>query len=513
MSGVHNHEPMKPDFMGKNGFVWWQGVVEDIYDPLRLGRVRVRVLGWHTDDKTEIPTESLPWAAVMMPANNPFVSGKGWSPNGLLQGSWVIGFYRDGLNGQEPVVMGTIGGINMIKVPVPSVLQMPFGWTNEYVAAAMKSTENEIKALVNKTRDDTGLKPNQLPKNPAVDTEKGFSDPEGIYPMISRMGEADTNRLARGENIAYTIVNKKNSSRVSTETAIAGYWAEPVSAYAAQYPFNTVYESQAGHVIEYDDTPGAERLHWYHCSGTFNEIHPKGSEVHKVVGNAWDITLNDKMIYVKGNASFNAGKTLKIMMGKDLDIEVAGDAKMYIKGNMTTDVGGNYLQKVKGTHTTVSEGAMVIIAPRIDLNPEGESPSALDTLMSKARSFINGLIESLSPPDAKVVDNTPVAPQQPTPQDFKKPDPVEPEPATTPPAVDKPVCPTEDEIMKKFGVDQETAFLLEGYSEKQINKILNSARSGNAREWRNEPDGRFEMVSKAINFLSTYDESIKIPEC
>ena len=33
------------EFMGKDGFVWWQGVVEDRYDPLYLGRCRIRILG------------------------------------------------------------------------------------------------------------------------------------------------------------------------------------------------------------------------------------------------------------------------------------------------------------------------------------------------------------------------------------------------------------------------------------------------------------------------------------
>ena len=38
------------NFMGKDGFVWWQGVVEDRQDPLYLGRCRVRILGWDTED-------------------------------------------------------------------------------------------------------------------------------------------------------------------------------------------------------------------------------------------------------------------------------------------------------------------------------------------------------------------------------------------------------------------------------------------------------------------------------
>lgn len=404
---VHNHEPLRPDFMGKNGFVWWQGVVEDVMDPMKLGRVRVRVLGWHTEDKTAIPTESLPWASVVLPANSPFISGKGWSPNGLVQGCWVVGFFRDGMNAQEPVVFGSMGGINLVSIPVPTQDEIPFsykatGRSDSWIKAKMKAVRDKVLNLYKATRNDAGVKVYQMPKNPAVDTNNGFSDPTGKYPLISRIGEPDTNRLARNENISTTIVNKKNNSRNSCETAIAGYWSEPLSPYAAQYPYNHVYETEAGHVVEYDDTPGAERMHWYHCAGTFTEVHPKGSEVHKVVGNAWDITLNDKMILIQGNASFNAGKTMKIGMGKDLDIEVSGDAKLFVKGNMTTHVGGNFLQKVKGSYTAVSEGPMVFMAPRIDLNPAGEQPSSVDTLLEKARSFVNGLISMFSPPDTSV---------------------------------------------------------------------------------------------------------------
>ena len=54
-------------FMGMDGFVWWTGVVEDRNDPAKLGRVRVRCLGFHTEDKVDIPTEALPWAHVMTP--------------------------------------------------------------------------------------------------------------------------------------------------------------------------------------------------------------------------------------------------------------------------------------------------------------------------------------------------------------------------------------------------------------------------------------------------------------
>lgn len=131
-------------FIGSN-FVWFTGVVEDIADPLKLNRVRVRCFGFHTEEKVNIPTSALPWATVMMPTTASGMSGIGMSPHWLLQGSWVIGFFRDGESAQDPIVLGSIAGL----------------------------TET------------------------APDSSKGFSDPLGVYPR--ELNESDVNKMARGE--------------------------------------------------------------------------------------------------------------------------------------------------------------------------------------------------------------------------------------------------------------------------------------------------------------------------
>ena len=108
------------EFMGKDGFVWWQGVVEDRYDPLYLGRCKIRILGWHTEDKTDMPTESLPWAYPVQPIVSAAQTGVGISPTGPVEGTWVVGFYRDGEQAQEPVFFGTLGGIPSLDSKIPS---------------------------------------------------------------------------------------------------------------------------------------------------------------------------------------------------------------------------------------------------------------------------------------------------------------------------------------------------------------------------------------------------------
>ena len=92
-------------------FYWWFGVVEDRDDPLRLGRCRVRIIGYHTEDNETLPTEDLPWALPVMPANSAGTSGVGWSPTGAVEGSWVVGFFADGEGGQHPMFFGTVGSI------------------------------------------------------------------------------------------------------------------------------------------------------------------------------------------------------------------------------------------------------------------------------------------------------------------------------------------------------------------------------------------------------------------
>ena len=58
-------------------FYWWYGVVEDRDDPLRMGRCRVRILGYHVDDTEMLPTEDLPWAIPIMPINSASASLSG----------------------------------------------------------------------------------------------------------------------------------------------------------------------------------------------------------------------------------------------------------------------------------------------------------------------------------------------------------------------------------------------------------------------------------------------------
>jgi hypothetical protein len=87
------------NFIGRDGFIWWIGVVEDIDDPLTLGRCKVRIFGYHGEER-DIPTENLPWAVAIHPTNTPNFYG---TPR---VNDWVFGFFLDAAEAQEPAMLG-----------------------------------------------------------------------------------------------------------------------------------------------------------------------------------------------------------------------------------------------------------------------------------------------------------------------------------------------------------------------------------------------------------------------
>ena len=117
----------------------------------------------------------------------------------------------------------------------------------------------------------------------------GFLDPNANYPTKEYAGLSETNKLAQGDARG-TIVQEKNATRMlGAKLPFGESWDQPESAYRGAYPYNKVTETESGHIIEMDDTPGSERLHIYHKSGTFVEIDANGSMVRRIVGSSYEI--------------------------------------------------------------------------------------------------------------------------------------------------------------------------------------------------------------------------------
>lgn len=132
-----------------------QGIVEDVNDPLQLGRVRVRWVGIHISNLSMLPVDMLPWSNVMGSVYSASISGVGTAPVGLVCGTMVLGIPLDD-GKQEFLVVGTIAGNRQVY----------------------------------------------------INSSYGFNDPNGEYPIPGVVG--DVSKLAGGNADSGTISNLNN---------------------------------------------------------------------------------------------------------------------------------------------------------------------------------------------------------------------------------------------------------------------------------------------------------------
>ena len=120
----------RTDYLGRDGYTWWVGEVEDIEDPSQIGRVRVRILGWYTGNSEgdaylkEVPRETLPWATCLLPCDQPQIKSAGTSTE-LQVGAWVLGFFLDGEEAQLPCVLGAFRGFQQQESNAVTTLADP----------------------------------------------------------------------------------------------------------------------------------------------------------------------------------------------------------------------------------------------------------------------------------------------------------------------------------------------------------------------------------------------------
>ena len=489
---------------------FFDGVVEEVDDPLLLGRVQVRVFGEHPAQKQKsetigIPVEELPWMIPIQDITSAAVSGVGFSPTGIVRGSFVFGVWRDKWH-QDGVILGTYAGQYTEKPDTQKGFCDPFGEYPRYVgndvnilargglegkgsssviirdansSIAVNPDDRPLDDIPEDNRPDTGgfTIETMLKQDEGIRT-RWYIDSEGyptigighllimektrdtskINAAISRdVGREVTNGTITAEEVSalfaqdlakvrqgisntqnvrevYVDLNRPRqmaienmcfqmgvdgvakfrnalaamkvqdwqtaynelrnstwanqtpgrSSRVSKIVLVgnlesygvqvpdpegrslsAAYnpvllaasnpedpfvpgdtrvmFEEPKSAYAAEYPYNMVFESRSGHIQEFDDTPGYERYNRVHPAGTYEEIRPDGTRVVKIVGDDYQIVMQGRKLNVKGN----------------LQVVIEGDAFMYMMGNVQQTVDGNVTEFVRGNVNQTVEGEYV----------------------------------------------------------------------------------------------------------------------------------------------------------
>ncbi|MFK5882883.1 MAG: hypothetical protein QM489_00930 [Candidatus Izemoplasma sp.] len=240
----------------------------------------------------------------MQPTTSAGMDGIGAGSNGMVEGTNVVGFARDGRAMNDLIIIGVLGGM---------AAEAP------YTGDKLPKSEQEVGFQDPREESDINDSPRKY--NKINDRDPGYPGkkiPQGRYPQEKFLEESDVNRLARGEKLDDTLLEEKKTGKLRFSPtggdaddikrkkqiaipSVTGTWDEKDSMYGAKYPYNRVNESESGHVTEVDDTPGAERLHKWHRYGTYEEIGPKGERMVKIIGEDFCIVMNDKKLYVDGN--------------------------------------------------------------------------------------------------------------------------------------------------------------------------------------------------------------------
>ena len=295
----------------------YYGVIESRQDPKQLGRVRVRVLGIHTEDKVQLPTADLPWATVL--SHDGANSGLGTTPSFFVEGTWVlVGFFDDHM--QEPYIIGGLPGI-----------------------------------------------PNSKSGNYATE---GFTDPNNTYPVAVNVSDVHEN--ARGSITALSPAARDSIRKASipsadfdgfeiatvgSNLAVAqsngGTFDEPLvvkGTYQPVYPSNHVFSTEKGHLLEFDDTEGYQRIAITHSAGSYQEYSNDGTYVSHVVSKMFEIVSSDKSSLCEGDVIETIDKSLKLKVnrlgasGNNYDIEIGEGANFNImvrSGALNMNVNGN----------------------------------------------------------------------------------------------------------------------------------------------------------------------------
>ena len=312
-------------------FRWFMGRVveldptEDPKDKRYLGRVKVRTLHEQTGELGKkkktfgIIDDDLLWAWPLSSIQSaslsyrkiveleefqtPFwIDAVGTSPTGIAVGTYVFGFYLDGHEKNIPVIFGTYHKSSIYPEPP----------TDEPTGKFLQIKPPE--------EDYPYMDVSALAKGWHEDTQREANHPLGQdYPLATDPGKG-------GQMLPKHPYHKGQMNIV---------W-QPASDYDTEYPYNFVHTTKSGHAIELDDTPGHERMQWWHRSGSYEEVsnnkqglpnwrdalpgaypdtmrgwlepnknhepglHPpwEGRRVKKTVGNDYTISLENKETYV-----------------------------------------------------------------------------------------------------------------------------------------------------------------------------------------------------------------------
>jgi len=283
---------------GFSNMLHFVGVVEANNDLTNNGRVKVRAFGIHPprnseSDTDSVPTDHLPWASVLD-------GSYGVSPVIPSVGDWVFGFFIDGAEAQQPMIMGRLPGQH---------LQMPAG------------------------SGEPG--------------EDGYLPPE----VVNQFGKPDLHRYQGGEGASQ---GQTLAQRVFANTNIPqadgdSFDEPPIMMPGNNYKNRVIKSSDGDNFIVLGSGEDGEASDYFlisHSSGSVFQIDANGTIFVKSFADKYNTTQGVESSYVRGSShstidedyTLKVGKSGKISVNGRLDIECT-DFNVRAARNINLDAG------------------------------------------------------------------------------------------------------------------------------------------------------------------------------
>jgi hypothetical protein len=200
-------------------------------------------------------------------------------------------------------------------------------------------TKSATDVFLQQAKNFNIQEPDNLDKLSVV--KEGFVDPTATYPTKEYAEGSEVNKLAQGEPTNSLVQAKNKKLMKAAPLPGENFFNEPPSAYKAEYPYNKVTETESGHIIEIDDTPGSERIHVYHKAGTYIEIDRDGNTVFRRKGSDYQIIDKNGYVSVAGHLNLSVAGSVNLFAGNNANVEIIGDAKLTVHNDFVLEAGGN----------------------------------------------------------------------------------------------------------------------------------------------------------------------------
>ncbi len=212
----------------------------------------------------------------------------------------------------------------------------------------------------------------------------GFVDFQKEFPLRQYGGKQSTNLEARGIE----------ENKIPYGGGDRDVNLELLDQVSAEYPFNQVRRTVSGHVTEFDDTPGREKILIKHKSGTGLEFQPDGTILLYSSKNTVRVTAGDEKIIIEGDGDIAYHGNLKLRVDGNFDLDVGGDFNVTVAGDKSEDIKGGIRQDVNGNVQSLINGN---VTTQITKNETRAIWGDQDTFVRGNKSnLVQGVLENAS---------------------------------------------------------------------------------------------------------------------